>query len=342
MGKLRIGLVGLSQGWYAKLYSRFCASHKDVEFIGVCDLGVSDDYTLATAEITARQFADELEVPVYHSFEDLMAQDPGALIITCETRDHHHYVIPAVKAGVHCIVGKPLTCTLAAAQEVAKVVSEHESVIVLPGQPARYEDGLMEARKKVMSGSIGKPLMTHLLINHPTMTNHEWQMRFDRSGGPFVEFGTYVADLAEWIVGSPIKSVYARGNNFLYPGVDGPDNAKLLCEHDNGTLSSLDIHCSITWNYPFLGLEIIGEKASLRANYHNYTLMIQGNNHYELGDTRLSPMNQREIEHFLDCVLHHQTPIITPQDHVSTIAVIESAIKSMQSDQPELVIRGEA
>jgi predicted dehydrogenase len=212
---------------------------------------------------------------------------------------------------------------------------------VQPGEPARYEDAMIQARQSVQGGDIGKPLMAHLFVNHPTMTNHPWQMSFQRSGGPFVEFGTYVADLAEWIVGSRIKYVYALGKNYIYHQVDGPDNGKLLCEHENGALSSLDICCSITWNYPFLGLEIVGENGCLRADYHNYPLIIHKSDGFKASEPRYALMNQREIEHFLECIFEEKQPIITVEDYVSTIAIIEAALKSLQLQDKVEVVRSE-
>jgi predicted dehydrogenase len=312
-----------------------------VDFIGICDLGMSSKDVYACAEITAEGFAQELGVPLFHAFEDLMNEDPGALIVTCETADHHRYALPAIEAGVHIFSGKPLTTTVVVAREIAAVASRHPSVVVQPGEPARYEDAMIQARQSVQAGDIGKPLMAHLFVNHPAMTNHPWQMSFQRSGGPFVEFGTYVADLAEWIVGSRIKSVYALGKNFLYPQVDGPDNGKLLCEHENGTLSSLDICCSITWNYPFLGLEIVGECGCLRADYHNYPLIIQKSDGFKASEPRYASMNQREIEHFLECIFEGKQPIITVEDYVSTIAVIEAALASLQLQGKVEVMRSE-
>ncbi len=339
MAKIRMGLVGMAQGWYATLYSRACARHKDVQFIGICDLGMPPEDVLACAEIIAESFAQELGVPLYHRFEDLMQQNPDALIITCETADHHRYALPAIQSGIHVFVGKPLTNTLKTAQQIAEVAARHPSVVVQPGEPARYEDGMIQARESVLRGEIGKPLMVNVFVNHPAMTNHPWQMSFQRSGGPFVEFGTYVADLAEWIVGSPINSVYALGKNFMHPQVDGPDNAKLLCEHENGTLSNLDICCSITWNYPFLGLEVIGERGCIRADYHNYPTFIHGKDGIKVSEPRYSPMNQREIEHFLDCIFQQKQPRITAAEFVSTIAIMEAALASLEKSAPVQVKR---
>lgn len=339
MEKIRMGLVGMAQGWYAILYSRACARHKDVDFIGICDLGMPPKDVLACAEITAEAFAKELGVPLYHDFDELVQQHPHALIITCETADHHRYALAAIEAGIHVFVGKPLTNTLEAAKQVAQLAARHPSVIVQPGEPARYEDGMIQARKSVLSGEIGKPLMVKVFVNHPAMTNHPWQMSFQRSGGPFVEFGTYVADLAEWIVGSPIVSVYALGKNFMHPQVDGPDNAKLLCEHENGTLSNLDICCSITWNYPFLGLEIIGERGSIHADYHNYPVYVHKKEGMRVAEPRYSPMNQREIEHFLDCIMNRKQPCITPSEFVSMMSIMKAALASLERKAPVRIER---
>jgi xylose dehydrogenase (NAD/NADP) len=334
MKSLRMGLVGFAQGYYATLYSRICSRRKDVEFIGVCDLGMPPVEVEACAEITAEEFARELGVPLVHTFEELLEKELQALIITSETADHHRYAISAIERGIHVFIGKPMTVSSAAAREIIAARAQHPQVVILPGEPARYEDGMIQGRQSVRAGEVGKPLMAHLSINHPAMTNHPWQMDVARSGGPFIEFGSYVADLAEWVIGSPVVSVYALAENFIHPQIGGPDNGKLLCQHANGTLSSLDVLCSIHWNYPFLGLEVICERGSIRADYHNYSLYVQRSEESRLAEPRTSAMNQREIEHFLDCVLYGTQPIITPEEYLSTILILEAACTSLETKLP--------
>ncbi len=324
MKKLRVGLVGMAQGYYATLYSRACAQRKDVDFIGVCDLGMPVEDVRACAEITAEELARELDVPLFHGFEDLMEQAPTALIVTNETANHHVYAVQAIDAGVHVFIGKPMTVTLSAAREIEVAASRNPSVVVQPGQPARYEEGIIQARQRLQAGDIGPPLMVHVFVNHLAMTNHAWEMDVRLSGGPLIEFGSYAVDLAEWVVGSPITSVYAHAANFMHPQIAGPDNVKALVEHASGTLSSLDVCSSISWNYPFLGLEIVGESGCIRADYHNYPLYVQRADRCQLSAPRYSLMNQREIEHFLECVQRGARPAITPHDYVSTVEVLEA------------------
>jgi myo-inositol 2-dehydrogenase/D-chiro-inositol 1-dehydrogenase len=339
MEQIRVGLVGLAQGYYATLYSRICAHMRDVEFIGICDLGITEEYARACAEISPAEFAAELGVPLVHDLAKLLDRGPHALIVTSETVDHHRHAVHAMEANVHVFIGKPMTTTLAAAEEIVSVAERQPSLVVLPGQPARYEDGMSQARDRLQSGHIGHPLMAHLFVNHPAMTNHAWEMSAERSGSPLIEFGSYPVDLAEWIVGSPIKTVYAQADNYQTPQIEGPDNIKMLCRHSNGTISSLDVYSSISWNYPFLGLEIIGEHGCIRADYHNYPVYVHRADSVQVSSPRYSLMNQREIEHFMDCVRGKATPIITPQEYVSTIRVLEAARKSIDQGQPVEILR---
>ena len=60
-GKLTCGLIGLSQGWYANLFATELVAMKDVELVGVCDLGKSRDYVLDCIGIDAEEFAAKFE-----------------------------------------------------------------------------------------------------------------------------------------------------------------------------------------------------------------------------------------------------------------------------------------
>ena len=74
-GKLTCGLIGLSQGWYADLFATELLAMKDVELVGVCDLGKSRAYVDECIGMDAEEFATKFEASLYQDPADLLGQN---------------------------------------------------------------------------------------------------------------------------------------------------------------------------------------------------------------------------------------------------------------------------
>ena len=149
--------------------------------------------------------------------------------------------------------------------------------MVLPGVPSRFEDGLIEAVRRVRAGDVGRPLTARVFVNHAAMTSPQWQRDTARSGGPLGEFGTYGFDIVRWVLGTEPEEVFAYGENFMHKGeIESWDNVKALVRFGDGSLGSVHVCTSISWEYPFFDLEVVGEEGCLRTDYHNYPVVTQG------------------------------------------------------------------
>ncbi len=83
-----------------------------------------------------------------------------------------------------------------------------------------------------------------------------------KSGGPLGEFGTYGFDIVRWVLGAEPTEVFAYGENFMHTReIETWDNIKALLKFANGSLGSVHICTSISWEYPFFDLEVVGKRA---------------------------------------------------------------------------------
>ncbi|WP_256872969.1 Gfo/Idh/MocA family protein [Candidatus Entotheonella palauensis] len=112
------------------------------------------------------------------------------------------------------------------------------------------------------SGDIGRPLTARVFVNHIAMTSPQWQRDMAKSGGPLGEFGTYGFDIVRWVLGAEPTEVFAYGENFMHTReIETWDNIKALLKFANGSLGSVHICTSISWEYPFFDLEVVGKRA---------------------------------------------------------------------------------
>ncbi|MXX25199.1 MAG: Gfo/Idh/MocA family oxidoreductase [Caldilineaceae bacterium SB0668_bin_21] len=333
-GKLTCGLIGLSQGWYADLFATELLAMKDVELVGVCDLGKSRAYVEECIGMGAEEFAAKFEATLYHDAADLLGQKLDFVVVASEIGEHCENSCQALEAGANVFACKPFSFI---SDEVrrAREVAQRNSRIVMPAVPSRFEDGLIEAVRRVRAGDIGRPLTARVFVNHVAMTNPEWQRDPAKSGGPLGEFGTYGFDIVRWALGGEPEEVFAYGENFVHKGViEGWDNVKALVRFDNGSLGSVHVCTSISWEYPFFDLEVVGEKGCVRTDYHNYPVVTHGTSSARLAPIRYAPMNQSEIAHFVMAVRGEEALRVTLDDAYAVARTIEAVQESLTAHRP--------
>ncbi|MYJ79663.1 MAG: hypothetical protein F4047_16285, partial [Caldilineaceae bacterium SB0670_bin_27] len=150
-GKLTCGLIGLSQGWYADLFATELLAMKDVELVGVCDLGKSREYVEECIDMGAEAFAAKFEATLYRDAADLLGQNLDFVVVASEIGEHCENSCQALEAGTHVFACKPFSFI---GDEVRRAiqVAQSNSRIVMPAVPSRFEDGLIEAVRRVRAG----------------------------------------------------------------------------------------------------------------------------------------------------------------------------------------------
>ena len=331
---LTCGLIGLSQGWYADLFATELLAMNDVELVGVCDLGKRRAYVEECIDMDAEAFAAKFEATLYHDAADLLGQDLDFVVVASEIGEHCENSCQAMEAGAHVFACKPFSFI---GDEVLRAiqVAQSNGRMVMPAVPSRFEDGLIEAVRRVRAGDIGRALTARVFVNHVAMTSPAWQRDPAKSGGPLGEFGTYGFDIVRWALGGEPEEVFAYGENFVHQGViEGWDNVKALVRFENGSLGSVHVCTSISWEYPFFDLEVVGEKGCVRTDYHNYPVMTQGSSFSQLAPIRYSPMNQREIAHFVKAVRREEELRVTLEDAYVVARTIEAVQESLTAHRP--------
>jgi|LFRM01.1.fsa_nt_gb predicted dehydrogenase len=328
MKKLRFGLIGFSQGHYATNYTRALLCRPEVELVACCDLGASPSYVQECAFTTAEEFCREVGMELVHDLDSFFQRDLDVVMVASETADHCVHTLRALEEGCQVFVSKPLSFVSREVQAI-KECAESKNLLVLPGQPLRYEEGILEAAERVRRGEVGEPINIRLFLCHEAMVHQEWERDPARSGGPLGTFGVYLFDIVRWVTGQEFVELFAYGDNFVFPQIKAADTVQIGARLASGALVQLNLASTMTWPYPFVNLEVIGTEGVLRTNYDNYTVLVQKQGSVSLGGIRYSPMGDLEINHFIDCCLQKAAPRITLEDMLRAAQGIEAAARSM-------------
>jgi predicted dehydrogenase len=157
MKKARIAIIGA--GWWATTaHIPAIKCHPDAELVGI------QSRERAKAERIARDFG------VKHActrVEELLAL-PGldGVIVSTTPNVHHAQVKAALERGIHALVEKPMTFTVAEARELVELAGQKKLQLLI-SCPWHFTAHAIEARRLIQSGALGEIKMISVLMTNP-------------------------------------------------------------------------------------------------------------------------------------------------------------------------------
>jgi myo-inositol 2-dehydrogenase / D-chiro-inositol 1-dehydrogenase len=190
---------------------------------------------------------------------------PGirACIVATPTDSHGSIVAEALAAGVHVFCEKPLTLAAAESLEL-EAAARARKLVLQVGFWRRFAEPLLEARRLVRGGAIGRPGVLRLVQWDVDCPPADW-CDPARSGGIFVDMAIHEFDEIEWLLGEPITEVAARPLALVnedLAAVGDYDNALVLARLAGGAQAVVEL--SRNGRYADdLRLEILGSEGAI-------------------------------------------------------------------------------
>ena len=244
--KLRYGMVGGGPGAFIGAVHRKAAA-----LDGEIDL-VAGAFSSAP-EKSKQQGAELFLDPnrVYGSYQE-MAEKEGRLspeeridFVAIVTPNHNHFAIAKtfLAAGFHVVCDKPMTTSLADAEELCRLVKKHNAVFALTHNYTGYPM-VKQARELVRQGALGT--IRKIVVEYPqgwlaTFLENEgakqavWRTDPAQAGvaGCFGDIGSHAENLAHYITGLEIEEICADLTTFV-PGRKLDDDANTLVHYAGG------------------------------------------------------------------------------------------------------------
>ena len=129
MNKIKLGVIGI--GHLGRLHVQNYKSISSVEIVGIYDIDFE----------RAQHVADEFQIKVFDSLDLLLDQIEAASIVV-STTNHFEIAQTCLKQGIHCLVEKPITNTLAEADELIKL-SKQNKLILQVGHIERFNPAIV-------------------------------------------------------------------------------------------------------------------------------------------------------------------------------------------------------
>jgi predicted dehydrogenase len=143
---LRFGVIGW--GYWGPKLTRNLDSLPHAAVSMVADV---DAYRLALLEVDQYQS----RVRKTTQAEDVFRSDVDGVVIVTPVRTHYRLAKEALLHGKHVLVEKPLTASVAEAEELVALAKQQQRILMV-GHTFEYNPAVNELRKLVQSGDLGR------------------------------------------------------------------------------------------------------------------------------------------------------------------------------------------
>src|SRR5215831_15199975 len=195
--KIRVAVAGA--GFIGAVHARACVQVPDVELVGIAD---------PIAE-KAEPLARETGSRVFRGYDELLKAGVDVLSVCLPPQLHLPAAEAAAQAGVHVLMEKPITRTLAEADQMI-AACRRAGVNLMTGFTHHFYPEMVEARQMVANGLIGRPL----IVNDAMSITYGFVLPWYRDreiagGGVFMCNAVHGLDRASWAIGQKVTAVSA-------------------------------------------------------------------------------------------------------------------------------------
>jgi predicted dehydrogenase len=294
MKKLNCAVIGI--GYLGSFHAQKYASLKNVNLVALCD----------EKKEKAEELARRLNTTAVQDYRDLIGKVDAISVVT-PTKSHHAITKAFLDHGVHVLVEKPITHTVAEAEDLIACAAK-KNLVLQVGHVERF-NAVVNALEKYLD----KPRFIESLRLAP------FQPR-GMDVNVVLDLMIHDIDLIQYIVGSPIKKIHANGACVLSDQIDIA-NARIQFENHcvaNVTASRASLKKQrkmiVFQHEMYVSLDLQNKQLAIhRKGFNALFPDIPEIIHEEQAFAQGDPLKD-EIVAFLDAITHQKTPPVTGED----------------------------
>lgn len=300
MKKIKCAVIGV--GYLGRFHAQKYQSLPNVELVGVCDLN----------PIACEAVSQELSVPAFFNYQDLFGH-VDAVSIAATTKHHYAIAKDCLMQGIHVLIEKPITETVAQAQELIALAATYHAKLQV-GHLERFNSARL-----ALDEHLDKPLFieSHRLAPYnPRGTDVN----------VILDLMIHDIDIIQTIVHSPIKHIDAQGAPILSPSIDIA-NARITFENHcvaNVTASRISFKTErktrIFQANTYISIDYQEKQFAVFQKgtgemFPGIPEIIRHQSAFEKGDALLE-----EIKAFIQCIEQDTVPLVTGQEGCAALA----------------------
>ena len=324
--RVRLGLIGA--GRIGQIHAENAA-----RFVPGCRLVSIADTNLTAA----RQCADRLGIERVHSDPMDVIGDPEVdAVLICSSTDTHVGLIEAcAEAGKHILCEKPLSLELGAIDAMLDRVRS-AGVKLMVGFNRRFDPDFRHIKEQIEDGAVGATHLIRITSRDPSPPPISY---VKVSGGMFMDMTIHDFDMARFLAGSEVTSVFAVGACRVDPAIGEAgdiDTAIVTLTFENGVLATIDNSRSAVYGYD-QRVEVFGSGGMVWADNRrpHDTGRADGSGMHRASPhafflERYAQAYRDELGAFVDCLQQDADPPVTGADGRAPMVLAMAAGLSLQ------------
>ncbi|MCL2172815.1 MAG: Gfo/Idh/MocA family oxidoreductase [Nitrososphaerota archaeon] len=313
MNKLGVAVIGT--GFWGKNHARVYRELENTDLIAICDVNPERAKTIAE-QYGAKAYTNSLD----------MLKDPeiqAVSVCTWSTKLAEES-LKCLNAGKHVLVEKPMATDTKQAQTLIDTARANDLCLSV-GFLMRFIPGIQQIRQAVETKKIGE------LVSATAKRVAQWPERIG-DVGVVKDTAIHDIDVMYFISGEKPVSVYAKMGNMRHRQFE--DYAQIMLTYESGKTAFIEAN----WLTPYKirALNVTGSEAIIRLDYNSQELWIENATETVQPRSSFKEPLKTELEHFTECIIEKQTPIITGEDGYNAL---EIAMAAMESSAKNAVIK---
>lgn len=321
-----MGVVGL--GNQGLLHLKVLRQLPEAEVVAVADVELE----------RARRVAADYEVPRSYSSATDLCEDPEVEAVVVATPDHLHFepAVTALRAGKHVLVEKPMATRLKDAQDMA-AEAKKRGVLLMVNFENRFNPPFAYVKELLERGELGSPIHAYIRLSDTLYVPRRMLSWASRTSVAFFLM-SHTADLARWYFGESPREVYAASVTRLLSDLGTPDAFAAILRFSSG-FALLESSWVLPEGSPSIfdfKLELVCTKGAVHVDAEKESMSVAGASGFayphlaKLHRTRWTAGGflVEADRHFIACALGWAEPIVTVEDGVENVRILEAIVKS--------------
>ena len=296
---------------------------------GAALVAIADPVAAAAEAVRATYGCDIRSIDAIEASADV-----DAVVICTPTDTHADLIERFCKAGKAVFCEKPVDLSLPRVAACLKVVEATKGTLMV-GFNRRFDPDFMAVKAAIDAGRVGEVEMVTITSRDPGAPPHDY---ITRSGGIFRDMTIHDFDMARWLLGEEVDSVFASASVLTDPKIGELgdfDSANVILRTASGRQAIITNSRRAAYGYD-QRIEVLGSTGMVAAQNH-------GENRITLADgagfhdapllnffmTRYVAAYANEIAAFIATVQDGKPTPTTGHDGLMALALAEAALKSV-------------
>ncbi|MBA4104874.1 MAG: gfo/Idh/MocA family oxidoreductase [Pirellula sp.] len=314
---VRFGLVGA--GAIAQAYAQAFSQTSAAKLVAVAD----------SRREAAEKMADAAQCQAFTDAESMAdAVELDAVLVCTPPSTHREICCALMERGIHVLCEKPLAISSADAEAMI-AAAEARGLHFTMASKFRYVADVQKAKELIANGTIGEVVLFENVFTGRVDMSTRWNSNPEiAGGGVLIDNGTHSVDVARFCLGELAEVQAMEGNRIQLLPVE--DTAKMFIRSRQGVLGSIDLSWSVSKELPYF-IAVYGSEGTILVGWRESKFRRAGDADWTVfgaGYDKFAAF-RGQIENFAGVVRGEEALVVTPEDALASVQVIEAAYRSL-------------